>query len=73
MYQSIVYVKLKSMVQSTPVNPTVFVKVLLATYNVTNHVSQLRFNVCTQIEAALTNGKKTSALGDVTKHSSFTK
>ena len=41
--------------------------------NVTNHVNQLHLNVCTRIEAGLTNVRKRVAWNDVTKHFLFHK
>ena len=65
MYQSIVYVKLKPLVQSTPVNPTIFVQMpTTITYSVRSHVS---LNLCTQIEAGPTNGRTQIAWSDVTQ------
>ena len=64
MHQSVVYVKLKLLVQSTPVNPNVFIQMpITITYSVRSHVS---LNVCTQIEAGSTNGRTQVAWSDVT-------
>ena len=57
MYQVIVYAKYKSVVQATPVNPTVFVQIPLHIV-LTNRVSQFRLNVCTRIKAGSTNDRK---------------
>ena len=73
MYQLIVYVKLKSMVQATPANPTIFIQISLATYSVRSYASEFCLNVCTWIEVGSTNGRKQVAWDDVAKHFLFYK
>ena len=55
------------MAQAIPVKPTMFVQTPF-TYSVTSHVSQFHLNVCTQIEAGSTNGRKQVVWDDVRKY-----
>ena len=72
MYQSIGYVKLKSVVQSTQANPTIFIQNTI-TYSVRSHESQFPLNVCAWIEVGSSNGRKRVAWDDVTKRFLFYK
>ena len=54
-----------------PVNPIVSVQISL--HSVRSHMSQFCLNVCTQIEAGSTNGRKQIVWDDVTNHFFFHK
>ena len=65
MYQSIVYVKLKLIVQATQIIHTVFIQIPLHIQCKKSHEPVLLEYICAQIKAGSTNGRKQVAWNDV--------